>query len=164
MIFLFNGYLNYLVCMVNSSCEFYLGLYKVAAMDCILSLPFYLSTLHCHLLSQLCILTLDSAFLHAWGFQGLVGSQISITEMGIESSLQNSLLYLLSKHRSYLRTGLKISPYMLTVHSLEQKYWTVLTPRSHVGKLLFLMSIIASFPLHMILLVVTEKDYFLTFS
>lgn len=63
-----------------------------------------------------------SAFLHASGFQSLVGSQISTIEMRIKSPLQNYLLYLLSKHRSCLRTGLRISLYMLTVRSLEQKH------------------------------------------
>lgn len=36
-------------------------------------------------------------------------------------------------------------------------------PCSYVGPLLFLMSIIARFPLRIILLVVTEKYYFLSF-
>lgn len=33
------------------------------------------------------------------------------------------------------------------------------TPCSHVGKLLFLVNIITIFPLYIVLLVVTEKEY-----
>lgn len=105
---------------------------------------------------------ITSAFLQASGFQVLVGSQISIPEMRLKSPLQNYWLYLLSKHKSCFRTDLRISLYMLTVHSLEKstKFWhpTVMWEND-----CFLMSIITRFPLHIILLVVTEKDYFLIF-
>lgn len=56
---LFNVYINDNVCIVNSSFETFILVFTMwQQWDCILSLLFCLSVLHCHLLSQLCILTL----------------------------------------------------------------------------------------------------------